>query len=394
MYKREYYKTLIARLSEPRGFIQVVTGPRQIGKTTMVQQVLENIHVPSLYRSADGQIDDTGFWINNAWEEARLMLKTRKFKEIILCFDEIQKINQWSEHVKREWDHDTMNNIPVKLVLLGSSRLLIQEGLSESLSGRFESISMSHWSFNEMKSAFGFDHDQYVFFGGYPGAVRLISNEIRWADYVRDSLIETAISKDIYQMTRINKPALLRRLFELSVQYSGELVSFTKMLGQLQDPGNTVTLAHYLALLETAGLVSGIQKYSHQQIRQRASSPKLQVFNTALKGSLSGLTFSQLRSDPPRWGRFVESAIGAHLLNQSINQAFKVFYWRDRNMEVDFIIQQGNKITALEVKSGKPKSFSGLNEFKRRIPTAKINIIGTGGIPWQTFLESDPSALL
>lgn len=377
---------------EPRRFIQVISGPRQIGKTTLLKQTLDKVKLSSIYLSADGQVDTSGLWINNAWERARLQLKNDN-SEIILCLDEIQKIDNWSEYIKKEWDQDTLNNIPVKLILLGSSRLLIQEGLSESLAGRFESISMNHWSCSEMNDAFGMTPDQYVYFGGYPGAFGLMDDETRWKEYIRDSLVETAISRDIFQMTKINKPALLRRLFDLSANYSGQIISYTKILGQLQDAGNTVTIAHYLNLLSTAGLIGGIEKFSAQKLRQRSSSPKLQVYNTAITGSLSNMSFKEAREKSDYWGRLVESAVGSHLINSAFIKEINLYYWRDRNMEVDFVMEKNNRLVALEVKSGRKKTANGLPEFAKRFPGSKTLIIGTGGIPWETFLKTDPLQL-
>lgn len=393
MYLRHYIKTLKNRMLEPRRFIQVISGPRQIGKTTLVKQTLDQVQLPSIYLSADGQIDSSGFWISSVWERARLQLKNDKLSELILCLDEIQKIDNWSEHIKKEWDHDTLNNIQIKLILLGSSRLLIQEGLSESLAGRFESISMNHWSCAEMNDAFGMSPEQYVYFGGYPGAFELIKDETRWREYIRDSLVETAISRDIFQMTKVNKPALLRRVFDLSANYSGQIISYTKMLGQLQDAGNTVTIAHYLDLLSSAGLIGGIEKYSGQKLRQRSSSPKLQVYNTAITGSLSSISFMEAREKPDYWGRLVESAVGSHLINTAFTSRIQLYYWRDRNFEVDFIMENHNQLVALEVKSGRKKSANGLREFAKRYSGSKQLVIGTVGIPWEIFLKTDPLEL-
>jgi len=393
MYKREYIKKLEKRIHEPRRFIQVITGPRQVGKTTLAHQLLEIIDIPYVYESADGIIDNPEVWIANQWDRARRMLMKQGYHEVLLCLDEVQKIPHWNEHVKREWDADSREKIPVKVILLGSSRLLIQEGLSESLTGRFESIAMTHWKYHEMHEAFGMEPDSYAYFGGYPGAVELISEEERWNNYVRDSLVETTISKDIFQMSRINKPALLKRLFELGSYYSGQMISYNKLLGQLQDAGNTVTIAHYLDLLDQAGLIRGLEKYSVQQVRKRSSSPKFQTYNTAITNCNSNETFASARSNPESWGRIVESAIGAHLLNWSFEYPFRVYYWRDRNLEVDFILEKGGKLIALEVKSGRKKISRGLSEFTTQFNPVRSIIVGTGGIPWAEFLETDPGEL-
>lgn len=392
-YKRHYINTLKHRINEPRRFIQVISGPRQVGKTTLVRQFLSMYEHDFVYESADAVIEEPGSWITSVWERGRARFHAGGSRELLLCFDEIQKIPDWSEFVKREWEKDSSNNINIKLILLGSSRLLLMEGLNESLAGRFESITMSHWKYVEMKEAFGFTPAEYVWFGAYPGATDLRTQEERFKNYVRDALIETAISKDIFLMKRINKPVLLKRLFELSVLYSGQIISYTKLLGQLQDAGNTVTLAHYLDLIDMARLVCGLEKFSSQKFRQRASSPKLQVYNTALASSLSTESFSSVQSDTELWGRYVESAIGAHLLAYSLEAGYQVLYWRDKNREVDFVLQKGKQVIAIEVKSGRKRTEKGLEAFRKQFSHAKTIIIGSDAYPWQDFLLSNPSAM-
>ena len=283
-----------------------------------------------------------------------------------MVIDEIQKIDNWSETVKLLWDTDTRNNLNLRVILLGSSRLLLQQGLTESLAGRFESTSMGHWSFDEMQQAFGWDVHQYVWFGGYPGSTTLIDDEERWKTYVTESLIETSISKDILMLTRVDKPALMKRLFELGCLYSGQILSYTKVLGQLQDAGNTTTLSHYLELLDTAGLLAGVEKYAPDVIRQRSSSPKFQVHNTALISTQRNDLFKDTLAKPDEWGRMVESAIGAHLINHSLTEKFNLHYWRERNEEVDFVIERKGKVIGLEVKSIAAGSTSGMTAFKNK----------------------------
>ncbi|MCK9404480.1 MAG: AAA family ATPase [Chitinophagaceae bacterium] len=273
MFERAHLQILIKRTLEARRFIQVVMGPRQVGKTTMVNQLVEKLSIPHHFTSADAVAASDNIW---------LKLKQSKRADFLLIIDEIQKIDNWSETVKLLWDADTRTKISIKVILLGSSRMLLQKGLTESLAGRFETTYMGHWSFIEMQAAFGWNAEKYAWFGGYPGSATLIDDEVRWKNYIQSALIETSVSKDILMTTRIDKPALMKRLFELGCLYSGQIVSFTKILGQLQDAGNTTTLSHYLNLLDTAGLLTGIEKYAGTILRKRASSPKFQVHNTAL----------------------------------------------------------------------------------------------------------------
>lgn len=294
--------------------------------------------------------------------------------------------------MKLLWDTDTKNNVPPKVVILGSSRLLIQHGLTESLAGRFETTFMSHWSFSEMHEAFGWNENQFVWFGGYPGSATLISDEQRWKHYVKESLIETSISKDILMLTRVDKPALMKRLFELSCHYSGQILSFNKMLGQLKDAGNTTTLSHYLSLLSTAGLVAGIEKYSNNIIRKKSSSPKFQVYNTALISAQSNDSFEEAMANPAVWGRLVESAVGAHLLNHAVFGDFSLSYWREGNEEVDFVLKQ-KQLIGIEVKSGAVQKTSGMAAFKKKFNPDKVLLIENTGLTWQEFLKTKPADL-
>jgi predicted AAA+ superfamily ATPase len=280
-------------------------------------------------------------------------------------------------------------------VVLGSSQLLVQEGLSESLAGRFEIIPVTHWSYGEMKEAFGWNLEQYLHFGGYPGAAPLVPDHERWRRYIVDSLIEPTLSRDILLMRRVDKPALLRRLFELSCSYSGQILSYQKMLGQLQDAGNTTTLAHYLVLLEGAGLVMGLSKYAGQKVRQRASSPKLQVLNTALMTCLSSRNFEEAKRDREFWGRLVESSVGASLANGMRDHGMELFYWAQRNMEVDFILVRGDTLTAIEVKSGRRKTnLPGMEALSREFRVKRKLLVGGDGMPLEEFLLTPPTEWL
>lgn len=393
MFQRPHIKELTGRIKEPRKHIQVVMGPRQVGKTTLVNQLAKEINIESYFISADAVAFSDNAWLAQQWEVARQRMVLNNGAEFLLIIDEIQKISNWSETVKLLWDTDTRENRSLKVILLGSSRLLIQQGLTESLAGRFETTYMSHWSFVEMNKAFNWTLDQYIWFGGYPGSGEMIQNEERWKNYISQSLIETSISKDILMLTRVDKPTLMRRLFELGCLYSGQILSFTKILGQLQDAGNTVTLSHYLTLLDTAGLLGGIEKYAADIIRKRSSSPKFQVHNTALISAQRNELFNEIKDDPTEWGRVVESAIGAHLVNSALTEGFKIYYWRERNDEVDFILERRGKLIALEVKSGDDQSNTGLNQFQKQFNPDKVLLIGKSGLSIAEFLTLNPVTL-
>lgn len=394
-FKRPQFKILLARLQEPRRFIQVLAGPRQSGKTTIAQQVVEALKIPSHYASADEPALRATAWIDQQWESARLLTAKTNRAGAVLLLDEIQKIPGWSETVKRLWDADTKNKVPLRVALLGSAPLLVQQGLTESLAGRFEIIPVTHWSFIEMKGAFGWSVEEFIYYGGYPGSASLIRDHERWTQYIVHSLIETTISRDILLMTRVDKPALLRRLFQLGCSSSGQIVSYQKLVGQLQDAGNTTTLAHYLELLHGAGMLAGLKKYSGKQIRQRASSPKLLVLNTALISAQVDAPLAQARRQPDLWGRLVESSVGAHLVNGCVGSALRVFYWREGGKEVDFILQQGKALTAVEVKSGREReSLAGIDAFSNRYRPRRKLLVGSGGIALEEFLSLSPSRWL
>ena len=387
------------RLQEPRRFLQVVAGPRQVGKTTLVRQALSMLANLPDKRIAQHSVsaDNPGLvgasWLKVQWETARALATQAGC--CVLVLDEVQKIPGWTEEVKRLWDEDTHLGRDVRVVVLGSVPLLISRGLTESMAGRFEMTRMGHWTFLEMQHAFGFTLDQFIYHGGYPGAASLVGDAPRWAAYVRDALIETTISKDVLMMSPVQKPALLRRVFDLACRYSGQELSYQKMLGQLEGAGNTTTLAHYLELLEGAGMVCGLQKYAGQAVRQRGSSPKLQVFNTALLGvnaMFEGLSMERLRATPERWGRITESAVGAELLARHLEHSSTqplIHYWRDGANEVVYVLRHQGELFAFEVKSGQnPGNVKGLDAFCKLNPTCRPLVLGTGGLPLQTWFEA------
>lgn len=394
MYQRSEYNVIKRRLEEPRKFIQVVMGPRQVGKSTVVKQVLKDSQCFYLFYSADNVAASNTGWIFDCWQAARSLKESKSVAECILVIDEIQKIANWSEAVKKEWDSDTFEDENIKVLLLGSSRVLLEKGLSESLAGRFEEIRMTHWSYSEMRDAFGMSLDQYLYYGAYPGAAHLIGDSDRFDQYIQSAIIDSTINKDILMDSPVGKPALLRQTFELSAAYSGKILSLNKMLGSLQDAGNTSTLASYLQLLNDSGLVGGLQKFSMDMARRKASIPKLQVYNNALKAVYEPLTIEDLLLDRSKWGVTVESGIGAYLINQAFKHRLELYYWRDRNDEVDFVIRKNNSIAAIEIKSNSESNTAGLQKFKEMYSPTTALIVGDGGIKPADFLSMDVRTLL
>lgn len=393
-YIRKQFYTLKERILEPRKFMQVLAGPRQVGKSTLVGQVLTQLSIPHVIEVADAVEPKDSDWIHRIWEAARTTMMLRRIEEYLLVIDEVQKIENWSEIVKKEWDADTRNHVNLKVVLLGSSRLLLKKGLTESLAGRFELIRMPHWSFIEMRDAFGLTLDEYVYYGGYPGPAQMINDERRWRKYIKNSLVSPAIEKDVIMTSNIYKPALMKQLFELGCGYSAEILSLTKVMGQLQDAGNVTTLAAYLDILDQCALLTGLQKYANDEARKRGSIPKYQVYNNALLTAYKGRNFVADRTDTNAWGRWVESAVGAHLLSMADELDYDVYYWREKSRtkndnEVDFIVVRDGEITAIEVKSGRRGMNSGLPSFVETFHPKRSFVVGTGGVSLEDFLSSD-----
>lgn len=392
-YKREQIKDILSRIDEPRGKLQVIVGPRQVGKTTLMGQVLEECTLPYDGYSADDVTGVSADWLAQVWETARMKMLAQGNIKRLLVIDEVQKISNWSETVKAEWDRDTREKRELIVVLLGSSRMLIEKGLTESLAGRFELIRLSHWTYMEMRDCFGWTLPQYIFFGGYPGAAAFIGNETRWRNYVKDSLVEPSISKDVLMDTRVLKPQLLRQLFEIGSSCSGELLSLTKVAAQLQDAGNVTTLAGYLHLLDECGLLCGLQKYAADNSRKYNSIPKFQVHNNALRNAWSELNYSEAVENPKEWGRMVESAVGAYLVSQAQIADYKVYYWRENNDEVDFVLTRRDRKIAIEVKSGRRTVNAGLPKFKTLYNPYHAITVGSGGLSFEEFLSMDLNLL-
>jgi len=393
MFKRKQFDTLSQRLKEPRRFIQVVIGPRQVGKSTLVKQVLGELDIPFVRFAADNVPATNTGWISDCWSSARAKVKVEGLQDMILVIDEVQKINGWSEAVKKEWDDDCFNDVSIKVVLLGSSRAMLDKGLSDSLQGRFERIVLSHWNYAEMKEAFGWDIDKFVFYGGYPGAAPLVEDPDRWTDYISASIIDSTINKDILVDVKVTKPALLRQALELSSAYSCKELSLTKMIGQLQDAGNTTTITGYLELLGQAGLVCGLYKYSNDEARKRSSVPKHQVYNNALKNVFSQRMFENAVQDRLLWGHIFESAIGAHIVSGAYAGGYRVYYWREDDQEVDYVIEKKGRLVAIEVKSNSKQWNSGLKTFSEKFHPSLSLVVGEGGMKAEDFLKADPVLL-
>lgn len=386
-YKRPQFAEVFDRMNEPRKFIQVLAGPRQVGKSTLIDQVLAECQIPHYLYNADGVDENDTDWIRRIWETTRTLMDTRQQTEAVLVIDEIHKIKRWSEIVKREWDADTRSQRQLKLFILGSSRLMLRKGLTESLAGRFELIRLGHWTLQEMEDAFGWTLDNWIYYGGYPGSASLIKDMRRWKKYIKESLVAPAIEKDIILTSNIYKPALMKQLFELGCTYSAELLSLTKALGQLQDAGNVTTLSSYLEILNQCNLLAGLQKYANDEARRYQSIPKYQVYNNALLTAFKGTSYEKDRIDPQIWGRWIESAVGAYLLGGAEEGGYSVYYWRERSDEVDFIIVRQGEVMALEVKSGRRGMNSGIPKFNDLFHPKHSLVIGTDGIPFEEFFR-------
>lgn len=388
MFERPINSVLRSRLLEPRRFIQFLQGPRQVGKTTSVRQVLASLPLATHYASADSPENQTRSWIYQQWEVAR-QAHALSGEPVVLALDEVQKIDRWSDVVKQLWDEDAWNEREIRLVILGSSPWLLGRGMGDSMAGRFERIQATHWTWPEYREAFSASFEQYVFFGGYPGAASLIEDEARWRTYVEETAVESTVVRDVLHMVRIDKPALLRQALYLGCEYSGRELSLQKMRGQLEDAGSLATLAHYLELLDSAGLLVGLQKHAGQAFRRRASVPKFQVRNNALMTAVSGLGFDATRRNPEMWGRLVESCVGAYLAERARAERTSLAYWRDGTNEVDFIYGSGDKLVAIEVKTAPDRMpFRGLTAFKDAFGgDPRLLLVGEGGMPIEEFLS-------
>ena len=389
MFRRKIVETIAERMREDGNpLIQVVAGPRQTGKSTAIAQALGKVDKPAHSVSADDVIAPDVEWLRTEWQQAR-NLQRDSGKPTVLVLDEVQKVHGWPNAVKGLWDADQREGRALKVVLSGSSSLLLRKGLEDSLKGRFEVLRSTHWSLAECREAFGFSLDDFLFYGGFPGAARLAGDERRWRAYMRDSIIEPTISNDVLEQDDVRKPALMRALFDLGARFSGQELSYNKMLGQLQDAGNTTTLAHYLTLLDKAGVLRGLEKYHPKAVERRKSSPRLMVYDTALMTAASGRAKDLLLGDSELRGHLVESAVGARLLAMGPDLGFDVQWWREGSDEVDFVLAGEGKLAAIEVKSGRTKSQGGMAAFLRAYPEATRIVVGgsaAGAVTVEDFL--------
>jgi len=358
-----------------KGLIQVVLGPRQVGKTTTVLKLIEDRYSKrALYVSTDDVFNPNASWLREQWSEAQSGGK-------ILFIDEIQKLQNWSQSIKALFDESRRQKKITQCVLLGSSSLEIQKGLTESLTGRFQLIRAHHWNFAESKLGYGLTLEEYLKFGGYPGSYQFIKTD-SLIDYIKNSIVSTVIDKDILLYQTVKNPALFRQAFEILISYPAQEISFTKLLGQLQDKGNVEIIKYYISLYEGAFLIKALEKFASKATLKKASSPKILPLAPCLP-------YLQIRGDysAAERGRIFESIVGAQLLRTSE----ELYYWREGKNEVDFILRIGKLLYAIEVKSGSKKNVGGLERFKEQYPAAKRAVIQVSDYP---EFEQDPISFL
>jgi len=358
-------------LKAKNGLIQVILGPRQVGKTTTILDYLEREHKGKFHYVSADQVFNTGAdWLILQWQTA--------FRENkLLVIDEIQKCENWSELIKSMWDQFKREKKHLSCVLLGSSSLQLQKGLTESLTGRFQLIKIFHWNYSESKLYTGMSLDEYLRFGGYPGSYSFIKTQ-EWESYVKNSIIATVIEKDILQFQNVKSPALFKQTFEILCSYPAQEISYTKLLGQIQDRGNVDLVKHYLSLYEGAFLLKVLEKYSEKVVLKKSSSPKILL----LAPCLYYLEILEPYTSEER-GRVFELAVGAQLVRADT----QLYYWREGNFEVDYVVKAGRSLYAIEVKSGRKRGASGIFKMKEHFPYTKAVIITP-----ENYLEfeSDP----
>ena len=347
-------------VSEP--LIQVILGPRQVGKTTGIQIFLKSFKKSAYhYVSADGVLSKTSDWILEQW-----LMASNKDEGGLLVIDEVQKVENWSETIKKLWDQQARSSQRIKVVLLGSSSLDIQKGLSESLTGRFLLHRVYQWNFNESQKGYKLSFEELLKYGGYPGSYQFKEEIVQWLNYMKNSIVETVVGKDILSLARVKSPALFHQSFYIAMSYGGQEISYTKLLGQLQDKGNVEIIKHYLELFEGAFLLRQLFKYSNKAVLSRSSSPKILPMAPALYSMNKDVDLSQ-----EEMGRAFEIVVGCEL----VRLPGQLYYWRQGKYEVDFVYKFGKKLTAIEVKYGKNISAKGLEKFKEEFPSTKLLLL-------------------
>ncbi len=356
----KYIKDLSDKLSRYPHLVQVLIGPRQVGKTTSIIAFLKQHYADGFhYYNSEEHFQSSNQWVQECWYKAQKQNK-------VLVIDEVQKIPDWAQVIKAMWDQQQLSGRKIKCIVLGSSSLSIQKGLSESLAGRFMLTQAFHWNYTESKEGYNLSWEEYLEIGGYPGAYPMRENLSDWQNYVKNSLVQAVIEKDILLNHTVKSPALFRQCFEILTSYPAQEISYTKLLGQLQNKGNTDLIKHYLSLFEGAFLIKQLSKFSAGKIRQKASSPKIIPLCPAFyyMQTLSALTSKEK-------GRIFELIVGMALLRSG----YEMFYWRDGQYEVDYVLKFGKNLWAIEVKSGQSKKANGLLRFNQLYPDAKMVMI-------------------
>lgn len=370
-----FTEKLNTALVQKNGLLQVIIGPRQVGKTTTILKYLEENHIEQFhFYSADEIFNASANWILGIWSKARNEKK-------MLVIDEIQKCENWAAVIKKLWDEDKKNNKKFPCILLGSSSLEIQKGLTESLTGRFQLHKAFHWNFEESKNGYKLPFKEYLKIGGYPGSYQF-KDKSDWSKYVKQSIISTVIEKDILQYHTVKSPALFKQAFEIIMSYPAQEISYTKLLGQIQDRGNTELVKYYLSLYEGAFLVKVLEKYSGKKIIMKSSTPKILPLAPCLY-------YLEIQDEykGEELGRVFELIVGAQLVRTEED----LFYWREGDNEVDFVLKKGRKLYAIEVKSGRKKSIHGLQKFQTKFSEAKLIMITFDN--YEQF-EKDPMLFL
>lgn len=395
-------ETLLKRLREPApGRLQLLTGPRQVGKTTLLLELCKPLGDGAYYVAADDpQAGLPGFW-ERIWAEAERRTSTGPG---VIFIDEVQHVADWAARIKAQYDRLKRKKIPLHIVVTGSSALRLGTGSRESLAGRFERLVLTHWSASALKETFGFSSSDAtltaVQLGSYPGALQFRGDTSRWRAYVRDSIIEPAIGRDVLALGVVRRPALLRQIFAVAVASPAQIVSLQKLQGQLQDRGALETVAHYLALLEEAYLVASLQKFAQHEHRRRSAPPKLVVLNNAMLSAMHPEGAPEQSHEPARFGLWVENACLAF----AWNAGQRVTYWREEPLEVDCVTEGNWGRWAIEIKTGIVESthLKGLLEFCRRNPQfrplvvtapgqeSEVTRFGLTAISWVDFLLAGP----